>query len=120
MSLSVLKVCLPKTKGYNYQQDAVAWVKSNNKDSKPVFYDESRMRYYANVNFISPPPDNWLNTLSLLKNGQINQYQYLLINFSRSQADRKLYIEKELPEYSNVMNFYDAKAKKHTAVFVKK
>ena len=119
MLLGAVKNILPKQQGYNHQQDAIDWVKTNNTAKKPVFYDEPRMRYYANEGFIMPWSDNWLNILSLLENGQLKQHQYLLINFTSKQADRKLIIEKQLPEYHNAMNFYDARAKKHTAVYVK-
>jgi hypothetical protein len=114
-----IKNLLPKKAGYNYQQEAVAWVKSNNTKNKSVFYDEPRMRYYANESFIKPWPDNWLNIESFLGNKQIYQYDYLLINFNNEQANKKLQFEKQLPEYNNTINFYNAKANKHTAVYVK-
>ena len=115
-----VKNILPKKAGYNYQQDAIAWVTANNIENKPVFYDESRMRYYANASFIMPWADNWLNTLSLLESKQIHQYDYLLINYTSKHANRKLQIAKQLPEYENIRNFYDAKAKKLTAIYRKK
>ena len=115
-----IKNLVPKKAGYNFQQDAVAWVNANNKDKKAVFYDEARMRYYANDVFITPWADNWLHTLSFIKNNQMNQFDYLLINFTSKQASQKLFIKQQLAEYDNVANFYDAKQKKHTAIFVKK
>ena len=119
MLSGAIKNLLPKKAGYNYQQEAVAWVQANNKENKPVFYDEPRMRYYANASFVMPWPDNWLNTLTLLNNKQIEKYDYVLINFSASEAKHKLYVEKKLLSYNNVMNFYDAKEKKHSAIYIK-
>ena len=59
-------------------------------------------------------------TLSFIKNNQMNQFNYLLVNFTNKQTSKKIFIKQQLPEYDNVVNFYDAKQKKHTAVFVKK
>ena len=119
MVLSSIKNLLPKQKGYNYQQDAVAWLQANNTQNKPVFYDEARMRYYAHAEFLMPWSDNWSNTLSLIASKEIYQYDYLLINFTAKQASKKLQFEQQLPDYHNINNFYDVKAKKHTAVYIK-
>ena len=51
MCLSIFKNVLSKGGGYNYTQAAVTWVKARH-DKQRVFYEDSRMRYYAGEPFI--------------------------------------------------------------------
>lgn len=49
--LGFTKNILPKRDGYNYQQDAVAWLLRYNKTKKSVFYEDARLGYYAGAPF---------------------------------------------------------------------
>ena len=117
MSLSLLKISLPKRDGYNYQQDAVTWIKAHNTLNKPVFYEESRMRYYAGVPFIGAfgKTESLLNTL--ISDKTIQQYDYLIINDSASSPERAAYLAKMLPQYREIKRFSAYKNKKSILIF---
>lgn len=119
MSLSLLKICLPKRDGYNYAQDAVAWVKLNNIENKPVFYDDSRMRYYADAPFTSAfgETDGVLNTY--ISDQSIHQYEYLLVNYSASKPEHAITLIKMLPQYREIKRFNSYKNKKSILILKK-
>ena len=119
MSLSLVKNILPKKEGYNYLQDAAAWVKVNNKDNRPVFYDDSRVRYYADAPFVGTWGDNWLVTKSAIENNSITQYDYLLISYSAMHPEREALIKNQLPQYQEIKRFSPAKANKSVVIYQK-
>lgn len=118
MSLSLVKNILPKEKGYNYMQEAVAWVKANNKENKPVFYDDSRVRYYAGAPFVGTG-DSWFMTKTAIEDNSINQYDFVLISYSAKYPEREKLIAEKLPQYHEVARFSPVKAKKSVVVYQK-
>ena len=123
-SMIVVALCLglvinilPKHQGYNYMQDAVTWIKAHNTLNKPVFYEESRMRYYAGVPFIGAfgKTEGLLNTL--ISDKTIQQYDYLIINDSASSPERAAYLAKMLPQYREIKRFSAYKNKKSILIF---
>lgn len=119
MLLSLVKNTLPKAEGYNYMQDAVAWVKANNKENKPVFYDDSRVRYYAGAPFIGTGVDSWAIVTSAIENQSIQQYDFLLINHSAKRPEREKLITDKLAQYNEVKRFSSHKAKKVLVIYRK-
>jgi hypothetical protein len=119
MLLSFVKNILPKAEGYNYMQDAVAWVKVNNKEDKPVFYDDSRVRYYAGAPFVGTGTDSWSIVTSAIEDQSIQQYDFLLINHSAKHPEREKLITEKLAQYSEVKRFSSFKAKKIVIVYSK-
>jgi hypothetical protein len=119
MLLSFVKNILPKAEGYNYMQDAVAWVKANNKENKPVFYDDSRVRYYAGAPFVGTGIDSWFQVKSAIENQSIQQYDFLLINHSAKHPEREKLITEKLAQYSEVKRFTSHKAKKTLIIYSK-
>jgi hypothetical protein len=118
--LSLVKNILPKADGYNYLQDAVSWVKQHNTDNKPVFYNETRLRYFANEPFIGTWESNWKKTESAIKDQSIQHYEYLLISHTKKHSDELLFISEKLPNFQEVKRFYDSKAKKFVIIYKKK
>ena len=119
MLLGVVKNVLPKQKGYNYQQEAITWLQLNNSENKYVFYDEARMRYYAGENFIGTWGNNWAVLQTSVTDQTINKYDYLMINITKKQAAREIWIRDHLKNFAEVKRFYDAKAKKSVVIYQK-
>ena len=118
-TLSLIKNIWPKSEGYNYIQEAVSWVQTHNRDDKPVFYDDTRARYYAGKPFSGTWPDTWSKFVEEVNSGSIMQYDYLVISHSDKYADRHKWIEKELPEYAEIIRFKGPKSKKSSVVYKK-
>jgi len=113
-----IKNILPKQAGYNYEQEAVSWLKNYNKDNKAVFYQDARLRYYAGAPFLGSGMFN----LTSLNNGSnilsTNDYEYLVINDSKNltQQDQSALVASQ---YHNIKKFNSAKAKKSIMIFKK-
>jgi hypothetical protein len=120
MLLSLLKNILPKPEGYNYMQDAASWVKTHNKDNKPVFSDESRIRYYLGSNFTRNNAENWKVVAREIESNEIQNYDYLLISHSAKYPEREKVIAEKLPQYRVVSRFYSVKSKKSIIIYQKK
>ncbi|MDP2154037.1 MAG: hypothetical protein Q8J66_10320 [Methylotenera sp.] len=119
MTLSIVKNIMPKAEGYNYMQDAAAWVKTYNKDNKPVFYDETRVRYYLNEPFSRDAKFNWPAVKSAIENGSIKNYDILMISHSKKRPEQEVLIAEQLPEYSEIKRFNQSKEKKSIVIYRK-
>ena len=120
MLLSVIKNILPKSEGYNYMQDAASWVKNHNKENKPVFSDESRIRYYIGNTFSLNNGGNWDVVTRKIDNHQIQNYEYLLISHSAKYPEREKVIAEKLPQFKEVQRFNSVKSKKSIVIYQKK
>jgi hypothetical protein len=116
---SVIKNVWPKAEGYNYMQEAVAWVEANNPNHEPVFYNESRMRYYAGEKFIG----NWNNNTNFLidsiDNKTLIDSKWLLITSSIKHNNEKI-VQLKLNNYRLIRVFKDQKQKKFIMIYIKK
>lgn len=119
MTLSLVKNILPKSEGYNYMQDAVNWVQSHNTQNKPVFSEESRIRYYMGQPFITNNGDNWKVVTSAINSREILNYDYLLLSHSAKHPEREQIIAEQLPLFKEVKRFNSAKAKKSIVIYIK-
>lgn len=115
-----LKIVLPKKHGYNYMQEAVAWVQENNKENKPVFYDQARMRYYGNEPFIGVFNGHLDYLKSNIENKEIYQYHYLLIESPTKKHSVIPMMQEKLPEYSLLKRFKDYTGRKCVLIYVKR
>ena len=116
---SLIKNVWPKAEGYNFKQEAVAWVKANNLNHEPVLYNESRMRYYADEKFIGSWPMKWDMIQQIINNGEIDQYKYLLINYSQKEIYKIDNIKSQLKNHVITEKISDAKGKKGVLIFEK-
>ena len=119
MTLAIIKNILPKHNGYNYMQNAVAWVKNDNVDNKPIFYDDTRARYYAGEPFVGTWADNWSKVMDAIKDKSILQYDYLVINLPSKHPEQQVWLNAQLTQFGVSKTFYDAKKKKYTIVYKK-
>jgi len=119
MLLGLIKNVLPKSEGYNYMQDAAAWVKANNTENKPVFSDESRIRYYMGIAFVRSHGDNWKMVTNEIDSNSIQNYEYLLISRSEKHPEREKVIADRLPQFKEVKRFDGIKSKKSIVIYQK-
>ncbi len=119
LCLGLVKNIWPKREGYNYMQDAAAWLQQQNTTPDYVFYDDSRMRYYAGAPFIGTWDDNWIVAKSAIDDNNINQYDYLVISLSSSHAEREAYIKKTLTQYHEIQRFYPPRRVKCIVIYKK-
>lgn len=119
MLLSLIKNILPKAEGYNYMQNAAYWVKSHNTQNKPVFSEESRIRYYMGQPFSSNYGNNWEVVTSAINSKEILNYDYLLISHSAKHPEREQLIAELLPQFKEIKRFNSAKAKKSIVIYIK-
>lgn len=120
MFLSLVRNILPKQEGHNYQQDAAMWLKENNKSNKPVFYNDSRVRYYAGAPFVGRWGDNWLIVTSAIEDNTINHYDFLVISYSPEHPERERILADKLKQFREVKRFSPLKATKSLVIYQKK
>jgi hypothetical protein len=116
LCLGFVKNILPKREGYNYAQEAIAWIKSYNKSGK-VFYEDSRLRYYAAEPFIGSYSFNWENLNANNNIKETTSYDYFVINFNKHDKNKKKLIEESLLNYKEIKRFYAEKNKKYIAIY---
>jgi len=119
MLLGLIKNVLPKSEGYNYMQDAAAWVKANNTENKPVFSDESRIRYYMGSAFVRSYGENWKMVTNEMDSSAIQNYEFLLISHSAKHPEREKVIAGKLPQFKEVKRFDGIKSKKSIVIYQK-
>ena len=119
MSLSLIKNMLPKKTGYNYQQEAIAWLRTTNEAKKPVFYDDARARYYANEPFSSQGSNNWNIVMKAINNNSLNQYHYLVISHSSKHPEREKVLLEKLVNFREINRFKNSDAKKSVVIYEK-
>jgi hypothetical protein len=117
LCLSIIKNILPKRQGYNYQQDAVAWIKSHNNQNHAVFYDDSRMRYYAEQPFEGTGVPNFVELKTKYENNSIHNYHYLVINSAKAHKESEQFISSQLPNFSEIKRISSYKEKKQIVIY---
>lgn len=117
LGLSTIKNILPKAQGYNYQQNAVTWLKQNSKSNEEVFYSDPRMRYYANAPFIGKWDDNRQYLSQAISSGSIRQFQYLVINHDRKHIAEEKALLTKLETFSEIKRFYARKKRKYVSIY---
>jgi hypothetical protein len=118
--LSLIRNFLPKGEGYNYEQNAVKWVQTHNSTHKSVFYVSPRARYYAGAPYDGRGYDYWDYVVNSIKNGSIQQYDYLAINMTGRHPEREKTLIEALPNHQLTKEFLGYKAKKKIMIFIKK
>jgi Dolichyl-phosphate-mannose-protein mannosyltransferase len=119
VSISFIKIILPKSADYNYEQDAVAWVKHKNTANFPVFYTSPRARFYANQPYQGRGYDFWQYTQSAIENKIYQKYNYLVINIDKEHLKDEAELNKAFAGYTKATEFFGAKGKKKIIVFEK-
>lgn len=113
---------MPKHAGYNYQKEAVDFVKTQNIEQKSVFYVSPRARFYAGAAYSSRGYDYWEFTQKAIADGSIFQYDYLVINLDINEktAEREAVLADKLSDYELIKIFYGYKNKKRMLIYKRK
>jgi hypothetical protein len=114
---SMIKNVWPKAEGYNYVQEAVAWIKANNPNNDAILYNETRLRFYADEAFIGVGDDRWSFVKAQIDNGEINQYTFLVINHSNKQAITTESVKAQLKNFSLIKEIKNTKGTKRVFIF---
>ncbi|MGZ8918323.1 MAG: hypothetical protein ACXW0T_08895 [Methylobacter sp.] len=117
--ISLVINLMPKRKGFNYEQQAISWIKTYNSEKKPVFYVSPRSRYYAGDQYQGRGYDYWTFTLNAIKNDEVKQYEYLVINHAAKFPDHKHTLISLLPEFKLVKIFRNDQGKNEILIFKK-
>jgi hypothetical protein len=114
---SAVKNILPKKHGYNYQQEAVSWLKNYNIDNKPVFYEDSRLRFYAGAPFIGNGKFNLTPVHNDSKTMPLKNYEFLVLNTSNEDLIHQALNTDKTTPYSAIKKFYSAKSKNSIVIY---
>jgi len=117
LSLGILKNVLPKADGYNYQQEAVSWLNTRTSGEQKIFYDSSRVRYYAGEPFVGTWKDIWQKVTEATESGSIHEHEFLLISLERDETWKEAYIAEHLSSYKEVYRASNPKGKKFLVVY---
>lgn len=118
MALGFIKNLIPKQDGYNYMQDAVVWLESNNPANPDhVFFNETRLRHYANAPFAGTWSNNLTKFSNAITDGSINHYQFLMIATTKRELVTITELNKAIPNYKEIKRFHDTKSKKFVIIY---
>lgn len=116
MVLGLIKNVLPKRDGYNYEQTAVRWLAAKKPAQQTVFYNNSRLRYYANADF-QAFGDFWEAFANKAKAQEALPYAYLVVNISKRDQHKLTLLAEKLPEFQEIKRFYAPAQKKYCAIY---
>ncbi len=121
ISVGIISNILPKENGYNYQKEAVDFVKTQNTANKKVFYVSPRARYYAGEAYLDRGYDYWEFTQRAISDGSVYQYDYLVINLDINEETRlrEKVLEEKLSQYELIKIIYGYKNKKRMLIYKK-
>ncbi len=121
ITYSGVKNLLPKQAGYTFEQDAIAYIKKQDIPNSDVFYVTPRSRYFAKAPYEGRGYDYWDYTKNAIDNGSIYRYSYLVINLDIDDEfpERKEVLNRKLPQYSIVKEFYGYRNKKKIMIYLK-
>jgi hypothetical protein len=119
LTLGAVKNILPKRTGYNYQQDAVAWLKAHNPENLPVIYDNTRVRHYAGAPFIGSRVDHWDKIEEAIADGSINSNEFLLLSVDDDENWKIDHLARGLPKFKEVYRTGNVKNNKFIVIYQK-
>lgn len=119
LSIGLIKNVLPDHQDQRIQQNAVAWLQQKNVGKAPVFYDESRARYYANEAFLGKFNRYQRVIAKHIEDGSISNFMYLMLTFSRDDVGYQQYITNSITGFSEVKRFCAEDLKICSVIFKK-
>jgi hypothetical protein len=79
----------PKPEGYTYEKDAVAWALEYAKDGGRIFYDNPRLRYYAELP-IGERGYSFSETVeNALEDGSLVRHDFLVMHMARDESSQQ-------------------------------
>ena len=123
LTIITIKNIAPKREGYNFERDAVYFLKNHNVQMDKVFLVTTKMVYYATEQrkeFVRN--DTWAYTKQAIDNKSIFAYDYLLIllDVNNQLASREQILATQLHQYELIKEFYSLKKKKKIKIYHKK
>lgn len=93
----------------DYEIEATTWIKTHLPLNANIFYDDARLRYYADASYIGRVSKQE-NVRQLIENQQADKFDYLLIHVNNKQAT----IEQlqKLSSYHAIRSFHSPNGKK--------
>lgn len=122
IALFAIKNIWPKREGYNFEQDAVAYLKQQQVPNDKVFFVTARSRYFAGAPYAGRTHEYWDYTQAAIADGSIYKYDYLVLNLyiDDQYAEREKILSEKLPQYKFAKEFYGLRNKKKVMLFEKK
>jgi len=117
MSMGVLSNLASKKHGYNYEQNAVSYVKQLQPAPNNVFYVSPRARYYAGAQYAGRGYNYWEFIQHAIADGTIQQYDYLVLNMNCGHPEREKILLDALPSHRLIKEFMGFKGKKKIMIF---
>lgn len=120
-SLTFIRNILPKKEGYNFEQDAVAYVKQQQIPNEKVFFVTDKSIYYAGANYTNRRSDHWQVIKNAIEDGSIYKYDYLMlyVEVDENLVDKEKTFTDRLAQYSLEKEFYGTNRKKKIMLYVK-
>lgn len=116
--LGIVKNIMPKREGYNYQQDAIAWLNTYNTHHENVFIDDSRLRFYAGQSFRKQAAiSNFAELKNFYDKETIYKHTILVISSTKEHPESELFIAKYLPQYQEIKRFSNRKGNKQVVIY---
>lgn len=100
----LIKNLANKRSDYNYEQQAVAWVKNHTDIAAHIHYDSARLRYYANAPWEGRNDDGNANAFIQSLESNANQYDYLVMRAETDEPE-KLSRLNSLSSYREIKRF---------------
>ncbi len=119
LSVSFFHNLQSKNNEYNYEQQAVTWLKNQNTTNASVFYVSPRVRFYAGAPYTTRGYEYWQYTTNAIADGSIQHYDYLLINMMGENPNREKQLMNALPNYHLEKEFMGFRGKKKVMIFKK-
>lgn len=119
MCITLIKNILPKKDGYNYMQDAITWLKTENTTNSPVYYNEARLRYFAGEPYIGKWDDNLVVLRHALNTNEVSNHEILALAISDKHLNQDGLPDKRLANYREIRRFSDVKKHKHVIIYKK-
>jgi hypothetical protein len=119
LGLGLVANLWPKKDSYNYEQEAVIWLKQHSEADSTVFYVSPRARYYAGAPYAGRGVDYWVSVSDALADGSIHKYDYLVINMEGKHTDREQLLAEKLVHHRFVKEFTGYRSKKKILIFSK-
>ena len=122
LAFSAVKNGWPKRAGYNFEQDAVSYLKQQQVPNNKVFFVTPRSRYFAGAPYAGRGYDYWDYTQAAITDDSIYQYDFLALNLDIDEryAAREQILTEKLPQYKVVKEFYGLRNKKKIMLFERK
>lgn len=120
-SLSFIKNILPKKEGYNFEQDAVAYVKQQQITNDKVFFVTDKSIFYAGASYTGRRSDHWQLIKNAIDDGTIYTYNCLMlyVEVDESLAEKEKIFADKLAQYHLEKEFYGVNGKKKIMLYVK-